>query len=287
MRAFLFSSFVLAAAGAIAQPAAKPAAEAVIVTVDGGVKIACSVLGSGPRNVMFVHGWMNSRVGYQEVLDGLDPTGLRIVSCDLRGTGASDKPAAGYTIEQFAKDTLAVAKHLKISKMVLVGFSMGGPICEWIAATSPGSVSGLVLINPSPASGVPLPPDVVTMFRGSTGKRDVQKSIYEAGGSKNIPPTTLAALLDDAGKTPAQAIEGGFDAFTKADFIAKLKSIKAPTVVIGSDDGFYNNEVLKATVVDRIAGSRLVYLPGAGHWTIAEKPREVAAVIGAFLAGLR
>ncbi len=282
MRVVLGALISLVSATAFAQAGAETTK--VLVKTKEGVNISCAVTGNGPRTVMFVHGWLNSSLGFAEVVKNVDPAGLRLVSCDLRGTGDSDKPEGGYTIEQFAKDTMAVADHLKAKKVTLVGFSMGGPISEWAAIKWPGKVAGLVLVNPSPASGVPLPPEAIDLFRNSVGNSEKHKTIYAAGGSKNIPPETLKALLEDAAKVPAPALQGGFDAFTKANFIDKLSSIKVPTLVIGSDDLFYNQDTLHKTVVEKIPGSRLVYLPGAGHWTIAERPREVAALISAYLA---
>ena len=39
-------------------------------------------------------------------------------------------------------------------------------------------------------------------------------------------------------------------------------------------------------MVEPIANARFVHLPGPGHYPQVERPRETAAVLGAFLAGL-
>ena len=50
------------------------------------------VLGDGPRDVLLVHGWMVSGAVYDDLVEKMDLSGLRLVIPDLRGTGGSAKP---------------------------------------------------------------------------------------------------------------------------------------------------------------------------------------------------
>ncbi|HNK47222.1 MAG TPA: alpha/beta hydrolase, partial [Pseudomonadota bacterium] len=92
------------------------------------VSIAYRVIGAGPRDVMLVHGWMVSGAVYDDLVGALDTEGLRLILVDLRGSGKSGRPQSGYTIEQYAKDVLAVADAVGSRKFMLVGHSMGGQI---------------------------------------------------------------------------------------------------------------------------------------------------------------
>lgn len=49
----------------------------------------------------------------------------RVLAVDLRGPGASDKPASGYTMERLALDGHG-AERLDLPEVTLVGYSFGG-----------------------------------------------------------------------------------------------------------------------------------------------------------------
>ncbi len=243
------------------------------------------VIGSGPRNVLLVHGWMVSGAVYDDVVEKLDTTGLRVVIPDLRGTGGSGKPESGYTLEQHARDVLAVAKHAGLERFALIGHSMGGQVAQWIAAHEPGKVEALALLCTVPAAGMALPPDAVGLFRTSGGDREKQKIILGLA-TKQLSPESLERLLKDSATVAPKAVESGFDAWTGGGFEPKLSSIQAPTLVLATDDPFLPPAFLKEKVVNPIRGARLAYLPGPGHYPQAERPVETAAVLSAFLAGI-
>jgi non-heme chloroperoxidase len=255
------------------------------VTTQDGTRIAYKALGSGPKTVILVHGWMVSGAGYGPLTDALDMAGLRVLVPDLRGTGESDRPPSGHTYQGHAADVLAVADAEGAKSFVLVGHSMGGLIATWLAATSPERVLGAVLMCPVPPSGFTLPPDYAALFRGCTGNREAQRTILGAG-VKDMSEKDREATLDDGIRTSEAAIQQGFESWTGASFVERMSGVTAPLLVVASDDPFMPPDFLRKSLTALVPHSRLVYLPGAGHYVHAERPRETAAVIGAFMAGL-
>ena len=249
-----------------------------------GTPLHYRVLGDGPRDVVLVHGWMVSGAVWDSMLEKLDMTGLRLIVPDHRGTGASGRPASGYTLEQYAKDVLAVADHAKAQRFAVVGHSMGGQIAKWVAADAPARVSGLVLLNTVPAAGLPLPPDAAGLFRTSAGDREKQKTILGLA-CKQLSPESLEALLKDSGAVSKDAIEQCFDSWTAGGFADRLSAITAPTLVVATDDPFLPPVFLKQAVVGLIRNARMTHLPGPGHYPQVERPAETAALVSAFLAG--
>ncbi|PTL84959.1 alpha/beta fold hydrolase [Vitiosangium sp. GDMCC 1.1324] len=243
------------------------------------------VIGNGPRNVLLVHGWMMSGAVFDEFVDKLDTTGLRLVIPDLRGSGESGAPAGGYTLEQLVRDVLAVADHAGLKRFTVVGHSMGGQIAQWVAAQEGERVEGLVVLNTVPASGLPLPPDAAGLFRTSAGDRQKQKTILGLA-CLQLPEASLERLLKVGGAVAEASIKGCFDAWTGGGFEAKLASITAPTLVVATDDPFLPPAFLRERVVNLIKGARLAYLPGPGHYPQVERPAETAALLTSFLAGL-
>ncbi|RKH67476.1 alpha/beta fold hydrolase [Corallococcus llansteffanensis] len=253
-------------------------------TATDGTTLHYRVLGDGPRSVVLVHGWMMSGAVWDAMLEKLDLTGLRVVVPDHRGTGSSGRPSSGYSLEQYAKDVLAVADHAGAKRFTLVGHSMGGQIAKWVASEVPARVAGLVLLNSVPASGLPLPPDAAGLFRTSAGDREKQKTILGLA-CKQLSPESLEGMLKDAAGVSKEAIEQCFDAWTAGGFAHRLAAITAPTLVVATDDPFLPPLFLKQAVVAPIQNARLTHLPGPGHYPQVERPAETAALLSAFLAG--
>lgn len=256
-----------------------------VVTLSDGVSIAYRVVGTGPRDVLLIHGWMVSGAVYEDLVSALDQTGLRLIIPDLRGSGRSDKPSGGYSLERYAQDVVAAADAAGSQRFVVVGHSMGGQIAQLIAATRPERVLGLAVFCSVPAQGLPLPPDAQALFRGSAGNRDMQATLLKLA-CKQLGEARKEGLLDDAQTVCAAAIEQGFDAWTAGGFADRLAAITAPTLVVGTDDPFLPPDFLRQSIVQPIAGARLAVLPGPGHYPQVERPRETAALLEAFLAGL-
>ena len=256
-----------------------------VVHTDDAVEIAYRVVGGGPRTLLFIHGWANSSAVWTDLVEVLDSSGLRLLVPDLRGTGASARPAGEYTLERACRDLLAVADHAGAERFALVGHSMGGTVAQYLSATWPERVQGQVLFAPMLAGGVPLPEQLAGIMRGCTGNREAIRGIYTSG-ARTLRPESIERLLDDAMTIPAPAIEGYFDAWQKASFTSKLSAIRAPTLVVVGDDPFLSLDVLRAAVVSPIQGARLAYLPGVGHNVMIERPHGCASLLQAFAAAL-
>jgi non-heme chloroperoxidase len=255
------------------------------VTASDGVELAYRTFGTGSTSVILVHGWMVSGAVYDDLVEAIGTDGLRLVVPDLRGTGGSGSADGTYTIEQYAKDVIAVADAAGAKTFALVGHSMGGQIAQWIAATAPDRVLGAALLCPVPASGLTLPADAQGLFRNSAQNREMQQMILGLA-CKQLPDGARDRLLDDAGKISAACIQGAFDAWTGARFADKLGAVRAPVLVLGTDDPFFPEAFLREAVVSRIARAAFAYLPGPGHYPGSERPRETAAILRAFFAPL-
>jgi len=255
-----------------------------VVLADDKVSLSYRTVGRGPHTIFLIHGWLLSGAWMEELTRQLDTQTLRVIVPDLRGSGASGKPETGYCIEQFAHDILTIAEAEQVASFVVVGHSMGAQVAQWLAATYPQRILGCCLICPVPASGVTLPEDLANTFRNAHSS-EVQRSIFESSTNK-LPAETISAMIRDASQTIPAAVREGFDAWSRGAGAENLKNICAPTLVISTDDGTLPRDFLLSAVVGKIKNARLAYLPGPGHFAHIERPRETAALIEAFLAGL-
>ncbi|MNB79825.1 Soluble epoxide hydrolase [compost metagenome] len=76
---------------------------------------------------------------------------FRIIAPDQRGHGLSGKPVSKYTAEEMAADVAALLDYLNITKVILVGHSMGGQVAGYTAAKYPSYIQALAILDKSPA----------------------------------------------------------------------------------------------------------------------------------------
>jgi len=92
------------------------------------------------------------------VLDNFDPriVGLaskhRVIATDYRGIGASGGKAP-VTIDEMARDAIALIGALGFEEVDLLGFSLGGFVAQDIALKAPELVRKLILTGTGPAGG--------------------------------------------------------------------------------------------------------------------------------------
>ncbi|MFW5967905.1 MAG: alpha/beta fold hydrolase [Persicimonas sp.] len=270
---------------ATTEAALDEAPEEYVATTKDNRDIAYRVIGSGQQDVVLVHGWMLSGAVYDNLIDELASADYRLIVPDLRGTGDSDKPKAGYSIENYLKDVEAVVDDAGADPFVLIGHSMGGAIAQKYAAKHASEVEGLGLLSPVPASGFPLPDEDYAFFESAAHDSDVQKLILQTS-SPNMSQADLDHLASDASKLPPKAIEQSLEAWVEADFEDQLSNITAPTKVWVSDDPFMDEQLLQALVADPIDDASVAYFSGAGHYAQVEMPAELASRIDTFIGQL-
>jgi len=76
--------------------------------------------GSG-RPVVLIHGWPLSGRSWEAQVPALIEAGLRVITYDRRGFGASSQPWGGYDYDTFAADLDTLLGHLDLSDVTLVG----------------------------------------------------------------------------------------------------------------------------------------------------------------------
>lgn len=98
----------------------------------------------GPT-LLLLHGWTASAdLQFMTAYEALAER-WSFVGVDHRGHGRGLRPPVPFTLEDCADDAAAVVRALGVGPVVVVGYSMGGPIAMHLAARHPDVVAGLVL----------------------------------------------------------------------------------------------------------------------------------------------
>lgn len=112
-----------------------------------GVRIAYEVAGSGPP-VLLLHGFPQTRAMWHAIAPVLEAR-FTVVRADLRGYGASGKPAGveGYSFREMGADMLALMSALGFDRFHLVGHDRGARVAHRMALDAEGRLLSLVLLD--------------------------------------------------------------------------------------------------------------------------------------------
>jgi pimeloyl-ACP methyl ester carboxylesterase len=120
-----------------------------------GFRLAYERGGSGP-GVVLLHGWPGDHADYRRVRPLLSAH-ADVVAPDLRGFGASDRPARppaeAYSAAAQARSVIGLIEELDLAPAVIAGYDIGSRVAQTIARIRPDLVRELVISPPVPGAG--------------------------------------------------------------------------------------------------------------------------------------
>jgi len=222
----------------------------------GGLGIAYRRAGAGPA-LLLVHGALGDSRDWRPQLEGLADE-LTVVAWDAPGCGGSDDPPESFRLPDFADCLAAFAAAIGLERPHVLGLSFGGGLALELYRRHPG-----------------LPPE--RWVRG-----------YLPGMfSESAPPE----LLEEAAAIMLEVRPAGMRAmarsFAQADLRDVLPGIRVPTLLLyGDADRRSPLGTVAAGLHEKIPGSRLRILPGAGHAANLEVPDRFNAEVREFLSSV-
>lgn len=248
------------------------------------------------RIAFCVHGWACSVYSYRRLMPLLADLGMRVVAIDLPGHGLSDKPvdARFYTLDAQVECVLAAMGMLNIDRALLVGHSMGGPICARVAVLAANRVTALALLAPAgfgtewdlrilrgitPRLVAPTLPRLLHRWMVALVLRTVYGSLYRP---------TQRDIDEYWAPSQFQGFVGAmwdllhcfeWSAGTNRGFA----TISIPTVIL---DGRKDNLVVRRWVrryAEVLPGASMTVIDDCGHVVPEEAPEVVAEAIGALI----
>ena len=272
-------------------------------TTTDGLNIAYEVEGSGPLDLielsngtLFSVDSTTEQPRWQAYVERL-ASFSRLIRFDLRGIGLSDPLGSSDppTVEQWARDALAVLDAESVTEAAVVAVGFGGLAALLLAATHPERIRALVLVNGFPCltrlddypSGVPA--SVLEAFF---------ESLIEPGATSESGDLGLMApsMISDAsfatwwlraghrGASPATAWAVWWASRTDLRFI--LATLQLPTLVVHAR----NNQFVRVDhgryLAAHIPGARFVEIDTADHVPWASDA-DFAGEIEEFLTGTR
>jgi 2-succinyl-6-hydroxy-2,4-cyclohexadiene-1-carboxylate synthase len=113
---------------------------------------ASSGAGSAKIGIVFIHGWLLSRLYWQPLVAQL-AADYTCLAYDLRGFGESTQALAqrqgrvSYSLQAYAEDLIALIQSLALEQVWVVGHSLGGSVALWAAHLAPDKIQGVICVN--------------------------------------------------------------------------------------------------------------------------------------------
>jgi pimeloyl-ACP methyl ester carboxylesterase len=248
-----------------------------------------AVAGRAPALLVFLHAFPLEAAMWAPQLASV-PAGWRAVALDLAGFGRSFPVPTSATIDDDARDVLALLDHLGADEAVVAGLSMGGYVAFGMLRVAPTRLRGLVLADTRPEADS----DEARRSRGemlTTLDRQGIPAVVEAMLPRLLGPTSREGRPDVVTRVRAlgmqQTREGVKAAvhrlMTRPDSTPLLSAIRCPTlVIVGAEDAITSPEIARA-MQGRIPGAQFAVVEGAGHLSSLEAPDAFNAALYGFL----
>ena len=257
-----------------------------------GDRVAYRDEGNGEA-LLLIHGMGGSSSSWSDVIPLLAKN-YRVIAPDLLGHGESDKPRGDYSVGAFAVLVRDLLDVLGISKVTVIGHSLGGGIamqfahqhrqyCKRIVLISSGGFGGdvgsVLRLLSLPGSELVLPViasrpailagNAVRALMGSSDRFKARPSLSNRDNRQAFL-RTLRSVVDFRG----QAVS----ALNRLSFNALLPAL----IISGDQDRVIPVEHARAAH-RTMPNSRLHIIPGVHHHPPTERPATVARLIDGFI----
>ena len=245
-----------------------------------------------------LHGIGGDATSFRAQIAGLAGPGQRVLSWDMPGYGGS-APLAAMDFAALCERLCAALDELGLTRVIIVGQSIGGMIAQEMAIRHPGRVAGLVLIATVPGFGgrddsfrdAFLAARLAPLDQGVGMGALAAEAIPAVLGPAVLDPAVDSAIRDEAIAAMAAIPESAYRQVlaTLVSFNRRKDQhlITCPCLLIagGKDDN--SPARVMERMADRLPDAALLVIENAGHLVNSEAHRDCNKAIGAFLRRLR
>ena len=210
---------------------------------------------------------------------------FRVLRYDSRGHGLSGVTPGPYTIEQLARDVVALQDELKIDRAHFCGLSMGGMAGMWLGVHAPQRIDRLVLCNTAPRIGSAerWNARIDAVNRGGvTGIADALMELWFTPGFRAANADTVQRMRAMLIASSAEGYVASCAAVRDMDQWATLSRIERPTLIVTGTHDAVTPPADARRMAELIPGAEPVELD-ASHISNVEAAGRFTAEVLAFL----
>lgn len=258
-----------------------------------GVNIYYEIHGEGEPLVL-IEGLAQQLCMWKSQIEGLKDS-FKVIAFDLRGSGRSDKPQTGYSVDIFADDTIELIRKLNLTKPNILGVSLGGFIAQKVAFKYGTEIGKVVLVNTAFGGPNYIPPSqnvLNVMLTGGDGSTPFEKAFNSLAigftdefvkEKRTIIEEILKCLFQNI--QPPYAYQGQMIAGATFNMENEVSKIENETLVIVAENDKIVPKENGLKLKDKLKNSKLVILENCGHLCFIEKEKKFNEVVKNFLLG--
>lgn len=259
---------------------------------NGAVHIAYQVLGSGPIDLLFFHGflshlelaWQNPE--FAAFFNQLSQF-ARVILFDKRGVGLSDRTIGAPSLENSIEDACCVLDAVGSRRCFVMGTSEGGAAAALLASTYPERVAGLILYAATPkvvrTDGEPgwaIPPDhyarQIELIGASWGGPWALGQFAPSRAADSQFADWWAMILR-AASSPA-SVRAVMEIVGDIDIRPLLPQIRTRTLVMHKTGDQITRMAAGRYLAQQLPNATWLELPGADHIYFVDGAQILAAV---------
>jgi 3-oxoadipate enol-lactonase len=215
---------------------------------------------------------------------------FRCIVVDNRGVGRSEKPPGPYSLEQMARDGVAVLDAEGVAHAHVMGVSMGGVVSQLLSIKYPERVRSLVLAATSGQHhswriGL-LARWQYLAVRYGMGKVSLAVAPYFVGErARRLLGRAAALAVRAVLPLDAQGFVSQLEAIMEVpdELRDNHRSVRVPTCVLVGDSDTLTPPADSRDLADRLPRGELHLIRNAGHSLIAEAPVQFNREVLRFL----
>lgn len=252
------------------------------------IQIAYTDTGVG-RPIVLIHGYPFNRSLWNEQVAALS-TSYRVIVPDLRGFGESDSSPGSATMNRMAQDVAQLLDHLEITRVVIVGLSMGGYVALAFYKQFPSRVRALILADTRAQADT----EEAKQTRAQQAEKALSEGmagIADAMLPKLLTPETVSKrpeivkrvrdmMLKTKPEGAAAALLGMAERDDQTELLSTITS--KTLIIVGAEDAL-TPVADSQKMHNAIAGSRLVVVESAGHVSNLERTAQFNEALMDFL----
>ena len=228
--------------------------------------------------VVLIHGLGLDQNMWHWQLEALTQN-YRVLTYDLTGMGKSSPPTQTPDLTMFSNQLVTLLDELKLDKVAVAGFSLGGMIARRFAMDYPHRLSALAILHSA-------------YKRDADAHNAIQSRVYQA--QREGPQATVEAAISRWFTTPFQNANPDIMNWIRTTILANDKTIYpknyqvlvdgvnelaapdppilCPTFVMTAEQDYGNSPEMSHAIASEIKDSVKIILPALRHMAMVEAP---------------
>lgn len=241
-----------------------------------GARLHYSLAGSSAAPVLVFSHSLGADLSMWDIQANAFSSRFRVLRCDTRGHGQSSVTPGPYSIEQLARDVLALLDALQFPRVHFCGLSMGGQIGQWLGIHAADRLGKLVLCNTGAKIGTADGWKTRIETVRSQGMKEVAPAVlarWFTPAYREKDPQTVAAIRHIMESMNPEGYIACCAAVCDFDSRASLSLIRTPTLVIAGAHDASTPPSDGRSLAERIPGARYAELDAAHLSNIEDRDR--------------